>query len=161
MKMHGDESDRGGRKPERRKNVEKTVEKTEEAPKLEQLAEAGEKAEKQAKQRRERQVKGSHLLPALTEKAAAAGLTMTDKSGFIKVTGSAKKRAVYVARKGGRVDLSGFTVEAAAVKQISEAEAREKHLGGVRAQLDFGKDDAEVLAAYDAALQQLQEQAQA
>lgn len=119
------------------------------------LKAAGEKAERQKAQRRERAVKGSHLLPALTEKPKAAGLTTEEKSGFLKVTGTIKGRTVYVARKGGRVDLSGFTVDAPAVKQISETEAKEKHLGKVRGQLDFNQADDAVLSAYDAALAKL------
>lgn len=119
------------------------------------LKAAGEKAEAQKTQRRERVVKGSHLLAPLTEAAKTAGLTLEDKSGFLKVTGTAKGRTVYIAKKGGRVDLSGFTVEAAAVKQISETEAREKHLGKVRGQLDFDKTDEEVLTAFSAALTNL------
>jgi hypothetical protein len=132
-----------------------TTENTESTPTAEmaeKLAAAGEKAEAQKNTRRERVVKGSHLLPALTEQAKAAGLTIEDKSGFLKVNGGVKGKNVYIAKKGGRVDLSGFTVEAAAVKQISEQDAREKHLGKVRGQLDFNKSDDEVLSAFSSAL---------
>lgn len=118
----------------------------------EKLVAAGEKAEAEKTTRRERVVKGSHLLPQLLEQAKAAGLNMEDMSGFTKLTGADKKRRVLVAKKGGRVDLSGFTVEAAAIKQISETEAREKHLGKVRGQLDFNKSDEEVMAAFGTAL---------
>ena len=118
----------------------------------EKLAAAGEKAENQRRQRRERVVKGSHLLGALTEKAKAAGLTLEEKNGFLKVNGGVRGKNVYIAKKGGRVDLSGFTVDASAVKQITEQEAREKHLGKVRGQLDFDKSDEEILSAFDSAL---------
>lgn len=138
------------------KNTETTTaESTDTTEMASKLKAAGKKAETQKAQRRERQVKGSHLLGALTDKAKASGLTVEDKSGFLKITGATKGRTVYVAKKGGRVDLSGFTVEAPAVKQISEADAREKHLGKVRGQLDFNASDADVLSAYDAALSQL------
>src|SRR5271166_1858357 len=102
----------------------------------EKLKAAGKLAESQKTQRRERQVKGSHLVSKLEELARSAGLRIDDKSGFHKITGSAKKRTIYVAKKGGRVDLSGFTLESEAVKQITVEQAKEKHLGQVRGQLD-------------------------
>jgi hypothetical protein len=124
----------------------------------EKLKAAGQKAEEQKTQRHQRQVKGSHLLEALLSKAKAIpGLNSEDKTGFVKITGAAKGRSVYVAKKGGRVDISGYTVDAPAVKQITEAEAREKHLGKVRGMLDFDQSDEQVLAAYEAALTKLAE----
>lgn len=120
------------------------------------LQAAGEKAEAQKAARRERVVKGSHLLPKLLEQATSAGLSTVEMSGFTKITGANKKLRVLVAKKGGRVDLSGFTVEAAAIRQITEQEARQKHLGKVRGQIDFDKSDDEVLAAFSAALTELQ-----
>lgn len=119
------------------------------------LKAAGEKAEAAKNARRERVVKGSHLLPKLKELAAAAGLETKENSGFLKVNGGVKGKNVLIAKKGGRVDLSGFTVEAAAVTQLSEQEARDKHLGKVRAQLDFNKSDDEVLAAFAVAVEGL------
>jgi hypothetical protein len=121
----------------------------------EKLAAAGEKAEAQKAARRERVVKGSHLLPKLKELATAAGLETKENSGFLKINGGVKGKNVLIAKKGGRVDLSGFTVEAAAVKQLSETEAREKHLGKVRGQIDFNKTDDEVLEAFSGALVEL------
>ncbi|HEU5118720.1 MAG TPA: hypothetical protein VFT74_19150 [Isosphaeraceae bacterium] len=121
----------------------------------ETLAQAGKLAEEQKTQRRERTVKGSHLLAQMTEAVAAAGLKAEDKSGFTKVTGKAKGLAVYVAKKGGRVDLSGFTVQSAAIKQITEQEARDKHLGKVRGQVDFDQTDALIMEAFGQALGQL------
>lgn len=122
------------------------------------LEAAGKKAEEQKAARRERVVKGAHLLGALKETAEKAGLKIEEKSGFLKISGVAKGRNVYVARKGGRVDLSGFTIEASAVKQISEQEARDKHLGKVRGMLDFDQDDKTVLKAFSAALEKLTEE---
>lgn len=128
----------------------------------EKLKKAGKKAEAQKAARRERTVKGSHLLPQLLDPARIDGLTTEDKSGFTKIVGKTKGRAIYVAKKGGRVDLSGFTVENPAISQITEEDARQKHLGKVRGQLDFNAADDAVLAAYDAAIAILsQEPAQA
>lgn len=119
----------------------------------EKLQAAGKKAEKDSAQRRATAVKGSHLLPALREAAEKASLKIEEKSGFLKITGAAKGRTVYVARKGGRVDLSGFTVDQPAVRQVSEDEAKEKHLGKVRGQLDFqNATDEAIMKAYGAAL---------
>jgi len=134
-------------------NVEGTTETTAAATEMtEKLEQAGKKAETQKAERRERVVKGIHLQPVLLSKLAAAGITPEEKSGFLKAQGVAKGKTVYVAKKGGRVDLSGFTIESAAVKQITETEAREKHLGKVRGQLDFDQADDVVLAAFDAAV---------
>lgn len=124
----------------------------------EKLVAAGKQAEEAKAARRERTVKGSHLLEALIQRATTAGFVITDKSGFIKISGSTKGRKVYVARKGGRVDGSGFAVEHAALLPVSEEEAREKHIGKVRCQIDFDQDDASVLSAYDALLAALNEQ---
>jgi hypothetical protein len=116
------------------------------------LKAAGKKAVIENAARREHQVKGSHLLETLKNKAVAAGLTIVDQTSFLKITGTSKSKRVYVAKKGGRVDLNGFTVESPAVRQMSEEEAKEKHLGNVRGQLDFEQPDGLVLEAYDAAL---------
>ena len=125
----------------------------------EKLAQAGKKAEEQKAERRARTVKGSHLLPALEQKIAASGLKTQDMAAFKKVKGAAKARKVFVATKGGRVDLSGFTFDHPAVIQISAEDAKEKHIGRVRGQLDFDKDDAQVLEAFDRAIELLKEEA--
>ena len=119
------------------------------------LKKAGQKAVAQKNKRHEQIVKGAHLLEKLRSKAVEDGLTVEDKSGFIKITGTAKSRAVYLAKKGGRVDLSGFSIDNVAINNISEEEAKNKHIGRVRGQINFDKTDEEVLAAYDIALSQL------
>lgn len=123
----------------------------------EKLVEAGKTVEEQAAKKRERAVKGSHLLGMMLEKAKGLGLSTEEKSGFVRITGAAKGRAVYVAKRGGRVDLSGFTIEKPAVVQISAEEAKQKHLGKVRGQLDFNAEDQTVLATYEDALSALSE----
>lgn len=125
--------------------------KTEELGK--KLVAAGKKAEDQKAARRERVVKGSHLLGVLQERAVSAGLKVEDNTGFLKITREGVKgKTIYVAKKGGRTDFSGFTVDVTAVTQITEEDARQKHLGKVRGQLDFSQSDELVLKAYDAAL---------
>lgn len=121
------------------------------------LAAAGKKAEVLKKEKQERTVKGAHLLDQLKALAADASLALKqgETNGFIVLNGAAKGKRVLIGKKGGRVDLSGFTIEADAVRQVSEQEARDKHLGKVRAQLDFNRDDAEVLAVFSKALAEL------
>lgn len=121
----------------------------------EKLKESGQKVEKAVKARREREVKGSHLLDPMKAAAEKRGLVLAEKSGFFKITGKGKGRAIYLARNGGRVDLSGFSVEAEAIAQISKEDAQAKHLGKVRGQIDFTKPDEVVLKAYDTALTEL------
>lgn len=121
----------------------------------EKLENAGKLAEEQKAQRRERAVKGSHLLAAHLELAKRDGLTVQDKTGFHRIVGVATGKAVYVAKKGGRIDLSGFTIDHSAVSQLTAEEAKDRHLGKVRGQLDFNQSDEDVTAAYLLALEEL------
>jgi hypothetical protein len=119
------------------------------------LKEAGEKAEIQKTERTARVVKGSHLNSTMKTLVSEQQLEVKEMSGFLKVNGGVKKKNLYIAKKGGCVDFSGFTVESDAVTQISEAEAKAKHLGKVRGRLNFEKSDKEVLEAFSAALKSL------
>lgn len=121
----------------------------------EKLKEAGKKAEKATAEKRERTVKGAHLQTALVTLAKETGLNYIEKSGFAQVHGKRKGFKVYIALKGGRVDLSGFTLDHPAFTQITEEEAKAKHLGKVRATVNFDKSDDEVTAGYKAALAEL------
>jgi hypothetical protein len=124
------------------------------------LAQAGAQAEGEKKERRERTVKGSHLLDPMMAKIKdfkRSTLVVEEKTGFFKITGPVKGRALYIARKGGRVDLNGFTVTHDAISQISDEEAKDRHLGKVKAQVDFEKGDVYVLDAFDTILEQLVE----
>lgn len=126
------------------------------------LKESVEKVARQKANRVPRPIKGEHLLPQLKELAAAAGVTSKELTSYFQLTATLpegtkakEKKAVYLAKRGGRVDLSGFTVECAGVKQISEQEAKDKHLGKVRGTLDFEQADAVVLSAFTAVLENL------
>jgi hypothetical protein len=130
--------------------------KTSREAQLERLRAAGKKVETERAERKTKTVKGGHLKDAFLEKAKLTdGLNVEEKSGFYKITGPTKGRTVYLATKGGRVDLSGFSVDHPAVVQISAEEAKEKHIGKVRGQLDFEQDDEAVTAAFSAALVEL------
>lgn len=128
-----------------------------EATMAETLAKAGAKAEEARAAKRARAIRGSHLLDKLLEEARGRGLTILERNGFHLVSGKAKGRKVYVSRRGGRVDLSGFGLKHEAVREVTEEEARAQHLGKVRGMLDFEKPDATVLEAYSQALDQLDE----
>jgi len=116
------------------------------------LVSAGKKVERQRKERRQRQVKGSHLLDEMLSLAGKSGLQQEEKSSFYKISGSTKGRYVYVATKGGRVDLSGFCFDHKAVTTITEDEATRRHLGKVRGTLNFDVGDESAMQAYQKAL---------
>jgi len=118
------------------------------------LISAEEKVKRQKKERRSKVVPGSHLLDEMLERAK--DLKVDKKSSFYKITGSIKGRAVYVAIKGGRVDLSGFNIEHASCSKLTEQEARDKHLGRVRGQLDFSHGDDVTMNGYDISLKELE-----
>lgn len=123
----------------------------------EKLKESGKRVEAAAAQRRERTVKGAHLLGRLLEAISASGNVLTENTGFHVVKGVAKGRIVYLAKKGGRADLNGFTLDHPAIRQISEEEAKTKHLGKVRGTVDFDTPDEAVLEAFGLALAALTE----
>ncbi len=86
------------------------------------------------------------------DRARELGLVVDQKSAFTKVTGPAKRRAVYVSRRGGRIDLSGFCVEHPGVRVVTPEDARRQHLGSVKAQVLFEEPSAEVDLAVEAVL---------
>lgn len=98
--------------------------------------------------------------PQLVERmlAAASGhpkvRALEEGGSNVKVTGLIPGRRLYVFRSQLRVDLSGFSLEHPGVRGISDAEAREMHLGKVRGQVLFD-DTGVALAAFSAALEQL------
>lgn len=104
---------------------------------------------------REQRVIGSKLTGTLIDVANAKRMVVEDKSGFYKVTGNQKGKAVYLLKKGGRCDLSGFCVEHPAVVPMSEEEARSRHLGRVRGQVNFACSDDRVLAAWELIMKEI------
>lgn len=121
----------------------------------ERLEQSGKKVITQRKQRRAKMVRGSHLIDDMLLEAGRYDVKRT--SAFYKITGSAKKRAVYLAVKGGRVDLSGFCIDHPAIDSISEELAKQKHLGRVRGQIAFDRvDDASAMDAFRMSLRELE-----
>ena len=119
----------------------------------EKLAEANKKAENQKAERRARTVKGSHLTQAFVQLATEAGADIRENTGFYVIVGkSGKSQRIYVAKRGGIVDLLGFTLTDAAVRQISREEAKEKHMGRVQGRLNLELSDADILSAFKGAL---------
>lgn len=122
----------------------------------EKLAEANKKAEAQKAERRARSVKGSHLTDKFVKMAQDASCQVGENTGFHVIQGLAgKSLRIYVAKRGGIVDLLGFTIDVPAVKQISREEAKAKHMGRVFGRFDLDRPDEEVLAAFGKALEAL------
>ena len=142
-------------------NTTETTNTQTDASMAEKLAAATEKVKKQKAERTAKVVKGAHLNDAFNAAVTAVGsLKREEKTSFAKVTSDVKSKAIYVALKSGRVDLSSFTVTSDAVVQIDEKTAREKHLSKVRSQLNFElastpEGDAALLAAFNQALVEL------
>jgi hypothetical protein len=118
----------------------------------EKLVEAGQKAETEKAERTKRAVKGAHLQEKILALVTESKLATKDNTGFNVVVGSDNGRKLYISKKGGRIDLSGFSLPHPAVTSISEEEAKEKHLGKVRGQVNFDETDSAVLNAVEAAL---------
>jgi hypothetical protein len=119
----------------------------------EKLEQANKKAEAQKAERRRKTVKGSHLTETFLTLAREAGCDLRDNNGFHVIVGKAgKSLRIYVAKRGGIVDLLGFSVQDKAVRQISKEEAKEKHMGRVQGRLDLEQTDEAILTAYRAAL---------
>lgn len=120
------------------------------------LEAAGKKAETQKAEKQTRAVKGAHLHEQIVGLVRGAGLEVVENTGFLKVVGNGNKSKLLVAIKGGRVDLSGFTIESPAVIAVSEEEAKAKHLGKVRGFVNFDASDEQVLGVIRAAIKVLQ-----
>ena len=119
----------------------------------EKLEQANKKAEDQKAERRRKTIKGAHLTEQFVTLAKEAGCDVRENTGFHVIVGKAgKSLRIYVAKRGGIVDLLGFSVQDEAVRQISKAEAQEKHMGRVQGRLNLELSDEAVLAAYQLAL---------
>jgi hypothetical protein len=120
------------------------------------LEKASQKAIAAKAERRHRTIKGSHLTDRLLEAARVAGMEIRENSGFNVISGKAGKSVrIYVAKRGGLVDLLGFTIQDPAVIQISKEEAKLKHMGRVEGRLNFDKTDEEIVAVFGLALERL------
>jgi hypothetical protein len=116
------------------------------------LENAGKKAEEQKAEKQARTVKGFHLKEQIETLMNESGLEVVKNTGFYKVVGNGNKSKLLIARKGGRVDLSGFTIESPAVVQVTEDEAKAKHLGKVRGFVNFDATDEEIMSVIRQAL---------
>jgi len=117
------------------------------------LEQANQKAETQKAERRARTVKGSHLTEQFVNLAKEAGCTVRENTGFHVIVGAAgKSLRIYVARRGGIVDLLGFTVQDKSVEQISKEVAKAKHMGRVQGRMNLDLTDDEILAGFRLAL---------
>lgn len=112
--------------------------------------------EESTKERRAKRVVGSHLVESMLSVAKSMPSLMFSETGeFHKIVGPTKGKVVYLSRKGGRVDLSGFCVDHEAIIPISEEQARARHIGKVRGQFDFERSDEAILAAWRKVLEEI------
>ena len=119
----------------------------------EKLAQANQKAETQKAERRARVVKGSHLTEQFVNLARNANCDIRENNGFHVITGVAgKSKRIYVAKRGGIVDLLGFSVVDEAVVQITPEVAKAKHMGRVQGRLNMDVGDESLLTAFTAAV---------
>lgn len=105
--------------------------------------------------RRNKRVGGSHLVERMLLVAQGKQVVIGENSGYHKFSGGTAKRVLYLAKVGGRVDLSGYDVDHPAVVKIFEEEAKAKHRGNVRGTFDFSRTDAELMAAWELSLDAL------
>lgn len=125
----------------------------------EKLEQANKKVEKQRAERRARVIKGSHLTETFVKLATDAGCDVRPNTGFHVIVGRyGKGRRIYVAKRGGIVDLLGFSIDHAAVRQISKEEAQAKHMGKVQGRFNLDLADGDVLEAYAQAVSKLNEE---
>lgn len=89
----------------------------------------------------------------LLAQAKGAGLSVEETSGVFKILGKGKLW-LSVAKNGATVNLLGFCVDGAS--PVSEAEAKARHIGRTRGQLDMSEDRGKVVAAFAKALAALQ-----
>lgn len=107
------------------------------------------------KEKRSKRVSGTHLLESMLQDVKDLRLVVEEKSGFYKIFGNKKGVCIYLANKGGRADLSGFSLDIPGIKIISEEAAKERHLGKVRGQVDFDRDDKIIMEAWRKVLSEL------
>ncbi len=118
------------------------------------LVDAGHKAEDVTVQRRTKRVKGAHLLEDMLSIVRNKGLVLDDKSGFHMASGRDGRR-MYIAKKGGRVDLSGYAVDHPGIISLDAEEAKRRHMGRVRGQVDFDRPDDVVIEGFRLAVEGL------
>jgi len=98
-----------------------------------------------------RRIRGAHLVETIVSKALAAGLVQTENANYYKFTGPGKKH-LLVLKRGGRIDVSGFTVDAPGLRQFSAEEAKAKHIGKVTASFEMDAADDAILASFEIAV---------
>lgn len=121
----------------------------------ERLLQAVSKYEDMRRRMRARRVRALDVLERMPLLAQELGYDVREMSVSYKICGSRKDRAIYVSRRGARVDLSGFTLDGPAFSSVAREEARRRHMGRVQARLSLDLPDDEIVSAYVAALEQL------
>lgn len=119
------------------------------------LKRAIEKQNAHKRRMRAKRIKGLHLLEQLPKIAKELGFDVEEMAVFYKIKGSKQDRAIYISRRGSRVDLAGFSVDNPAFITVPEEEIKKRHLGRIRARLVLNLPDDVVLNAYKRALEEL------
>lgn len=106
-------------------------------------------------------IKGSHLTDTFVQLATNAGCDVRPNTGFHVIVGKyGKARRIYVAKRGGIVDLLGFSIEHPEVRQITREEAQAKHMGKVQGRFLLAGDDQTIIDAFTQSLARLNEEKQ-
>lgn len=85
------------------------------------------------------------------------GLETKDQTAYTKITAPGRRGKVYLAKstKVTRVDLTALGLTHEAIVNHTPEDAKALKLGKVDAQLDFSKDEAQVLEAFRLSLEAL------
>jgi hypothetical protein len=122
------------------------------------LLRAAEKYERRRRELRKRRLGSMEVLEQMPLLAEQMGYQVHEMSVSYKIVGKRKDRAIYVSRRGARVELSGFSMDGPAFSAVAKEEARRRHLGNIQARISLSRPQEEVLGAYLAALGQLDQE---
>lgn len=102
-----------------------------------------------------KRIKGHHLLKKMKLKVEEKKLNIKKMSLNYKITGSQKRKAVYLSIRGGRIDLCGFEILHEAIIKFSKKTIKEKNLGRITSTIDLTKNDEKIMNAFDKSLEAL------
>lgn len=124
----------------------------------ERLDNAIKKHETRKRKLKSKRIKGFHILEKLPRIAEDLGFSVEEMVVFYKISGKKPNKAIYVSKRGGRVDLAGFILDSPVVIPIPKDEIKRRHLGRIKAKLAIDNINEElVMATYKDALDKLNE----
>jgi hypothetical protein len=101
-----------------------------------------------------KKIKGYRLVVQMPDIAKQLGFNVEEMSVYHKIQGNNKK-AILISRNGNKVDLSGFTIDDPAFKEIPQNDVKKRHMGRIKARLSLDLPDKNILEAYFKALKEL------